>query len=101
MSPFRGERFYGRNVPAALALSKAVEIMKGNSSRWIHERRVLNHTFSWQTGYAAVSVSESSLEEVSKYITTQREHHRKMTFQEELIEFLKRSRIEYDERYLW
>jgi putative transposase len=55
-------------LPAVLAISKAVEVMKSNSSRWIHEHRVLHRTFAWQTGYAAFSVSESSVEKVSKYI---------------------------------
>jgi REP element-mobilizing transposase RayT len=88
-------------LPAALAVAKAVEIIKANSSRWIHEHRVLHRTFAWQTGYAAFSVSESNVDDVSGYISHQQEHHRKVTFQEELIAFLKRSRIEYDERYLW
>ena len=87
--------------PAALAVVKAAEIIKTNSSRWIHERRVLHHTFAWQTGYAAFSVSHSSVERVSKYIGGQHEHHRKVTFEEELILFLERSRIDYDPRYLW
>jgi putative transposase len=88
-------------LPAALSVAKAVEIIKANSSRWIHEHRVLHRTFAWQAGYAAFSVSESNADAVSAYITGQPEHHRKITFQEELIALLKRSRIEYDERYLW
>src|SRR5262249_40671895 len=70
-------------LPATLALAKAMEIVKANSSRWIHERRVLHRTFGWQSGYAAFSVSESSVEAVSRYISNQAEHHRKITFQEE------------------
>ena len=88
-------------LPAALPVAKAVEIMKTNSSRWIHEHRILHRTFAWQIGYAAFSVSESVVDDVSGYISNQREHHRKITFQEELIAFLKRSHIDYDERYLW
>ena len=88
-------------LPPALAPSKAGEIIKANSSRWIHERRVLHRTLAWQTGYAAFSVSESNVDDVSKYITRQLDHHRKIGFQEELIAFLKKSRIEYDERYIW
>ena len=87
-------------LPASLPVAKAVEIIKANSSRWVHERRVLHRTFAWQSGYAAFSVSESQRERVSEYITNQEEHHRKITFQEELIQFLKGSGIEYDERYI-
>jgi REP element-mobilizing transposase RayT len=88
-------------LPAALAVAKTAEIIKTNSSRWIHERRILHRTFGWQTGYAAFSVSDSNADRVSEYIRRQQEHHRKITFQEELIELLKRSRIDFDERYLW
>jgi REP element-mobilizing transposase RayT len=88
-------------VPASLSTAKTVEIVKTNSSRWIHERRVLHRTFGWQSGYAAFSVSESKMGEVSNYIRAQQEHHRKTTFQEELIAFLERAHIQYDERYLW
>jgi len=88
-------------LPAVLAPAKAMEIIKTNSSRWIHESRILHRTFAWQTGYAAFSVSESNADAVSKYITNQEEHHRRMTFQEEFIALLKRSGIQYDERYIW
>jgi putative transposase len=63
-------------LPAAVAIAKAVEVIKTNSSRWIHERRVLYRTFAWQAGYAAFSVSESNADNVSQYITNQVAHHR-------------------------
>ena len=88
-------------LPASLSVAKMVELVKTNSSRWIHEWRVLHRSFAWQAGYSAFSVSESQCEEVSKYITNQEEHHRKLTFQQELVAFLKRSHIQYDERYIW
>ena len=88
-------------LPAALAVAKTVEVLKANSSRWIHQYRVLDRRFSWQSGYAAFSVSESNAAELSRSISYQVEHHRKRTFQEELIALLKKSGIEYDERYLW
>jgi putative transposase len=88
-------------LPASLSIAKAVEIVKTNSSRWIHEQRVLHQTFAWQSGYAAFSVSESQADDVSRYISNQEEHHRKFTFQEELLAFFKRCKIEYDERYIW
>ena len=88
-------------LPSFLAVATLVEIMKTNSSRWIHEQRVLHRTFAWQTGYSAFSVSESQADDVSRYITNQREHHRRITFQEELIAFLDRAHIQYDERYVW
>ncbi len=57
--------------------------------------------FYWQGGYGAFAVSESQCEEVMQYIANQREHHRHVTFQEELRTLLTLNGIEYDERYLW
>jgi REP element-mobilizing transposase RayT len=88
-------------LPSFLPVAKVVEIMKTNSSRWIHEKRVLHQTFAWQTGYAAFSVSESQLDGVSTYIRNQQAHHQRVSFQEELIAFLERAHIQYDERYIW
>jgi REP element-mobilizing transposase RayT len=88
-------------LPSLLCVAKAVEVVKTNSSRWIHEKRVLHRTFAWQAGYAAFSVSESQSDDVSRYITNQPEHHRRVGFQEELISFLQRAHIQYDERYIW
>src|SRR5688572_23656074 len=75
--------------------------LKANSSRWIHQYPVLHRSFSWQSGYAAFSVSESNAAELSRYISYPVEHHRNRTFQEELIALFKKSGMEYDERYLW
>jgi REP element-mobilizing transposase RayT len=57
--------------------------------------------FGWQSGYAAFSVSESSAEAVVKYIANQEEHHRRMTFQEEYRQFLKKHGVAFDEKYVW
>ena len=60
-----------------------------------------NKDFQWQAGYAGFSVSQSNVEEVTKYIENQAEHHRKMTFQDELRALFRRHGIEFDERYVW
>ena len=60
-----------------------------------------NEGFQWQAGYAGFSVSQSNVEEVTKYIENQAEHHRKMTFQDELRALFRRHGIEFDERYVW
>jgi REP-associated tyrosine transposase len=57
--------------------------------------------FVWQTGYAAYSVSQSNAAAVAKYIHGQEEHHRRVTFQEEYLEFLKKNNVDYDERFIW
>lgn len=57
--------------------------------------------FGWQTGYGVFSVSESNVAAVSEYIAGQQEHHKKHSFQEEFVAFLKKNHVEYDERYIW
>ena len=57
--------------------------------------------FSWQSGYAAFSVAESTLESVIEYVSNQDEHHKRLTFQDEYRAFLKRYHIAFDERYVW
>ena len=83
------------------ALKKVVEEVKKGSSKWMKSGGPRHRQFSWQAGYAAFSVSQSSVEAVTQYISDQEGHHRKMTFQEEFLALLKKHRIEYDERYLW
>ena len=75
--------------------------MKANSSGWIHKEFPRRRAFAWQVGYAAFSVSHSQRQTVLDYIANQEEHHRKVSFKEELIAFLKKHQIEYEERYLW
>ena len=74
--------------------------LKADSSEWVH-KEMRKRTFAWQTGYAAISVSQADVESVKKYVLTQEEHHRRKTFQEELVDILKASGIDYDDRFLW
>ena len=89
------------SAPAALSVAEMVRVLKTNSARWINRECGGKKGFAWQTGYGAFSVSQSNVPAVVKYIQEQVEHHRRVTFQEEYLEFLKRNRIEYDERFLW
>jgi len=82
-------------------LKKIVEEVKKGSSKWTKTDGPRNLEFHWQAGYAAFSVSQSNLDEVKRYIENQEEHHRKLTFQEELRAFYRRHEIEFDERYVW
>jgi putative transposase len=83
------------------SVAEVVRDLKANSSKWIHETFPASRDFAWQTGYAAFAVSFSNIAQVQKYLARQAEHHRKQTFQEEFVAFLRRHHIEYDERYLW
>ncbi|MGA2497522.1 MAG: IS200/IS605 family transposase [Tepidisphaeraceae bacterium] len=83
-----------------LSVAETMRIVKASSSRWIHETFPARAGFAWQSGYAAFAVSLSNLASVKRYIDGQAEHHRTRSYKEELIEFLKRHEIAYDERYL-
>jgi REP element-mobilizing transposase RayT len=86
-------------LKATHILADAVRQMKRGSSVWIHQHGV--RKFEWQEGYAAFTVSPSQLKNVERYIVNQLEHHRKKTFEEEYVELLRLSGVEFDERYLW
>ena len=85
---------------ATHTLAVLVQDVKQTSSRWIHQTIVVK-AFAWQAGYGAFTVSASNRDAVKKYIGNQEAHHRRKTFQEEYLELLRRSGVEYDERYLW
>ena len=89
------------SLPSTLPVSKALQLIKGGSSKWVHETFPEHRLFAWQEKYGAFSVSVSQLDKIIQYIKGQEEHHRKLTFQDEFLELLKKHRIEYDERYLW
>ena len=84
-----------------IALSLLLQNVKKDSSIWMKTQDEIFKAFHWQDGYAAFSVSKSEVPRVKSYIANQKEHHRKQTFQEELIQLLEEYGIEYDERYLW
>ncbi len=89
------------SLPGTLPVAKAVQLIKGGSSKWVHGTFVDSRRFAWQEGYGAFSVNVSLLGETIRYIEGQAQHHKQKTFQEEYIEFLKRHQIDYDERFVW
>ena len=74
--------------------------IKRSSSLWINENKFVGYKFSWQEGFGAFSYGKSQVPAIAKYIEDQQKHHKKKTFHEEYIEFLKLYEIEYDERYV-
>lgn len=75
--------------------------VKADSSQWINVKKFCDSRFEWQSGYGVFSYSKSQVPDVVRYIQTQKEHHRKSTFQEEYRLFLDKFEVEYDERYLF
>lgn len=84
-----------------LSVSKAVQLIKGGSSKWLHDNFSSLNIFSWQEGYGAFTVSASQADIIKQYITNQEQHHKKMNFQEEYLEFLKRNKIDFEPKYLF
>jgi REP element-mobilizing transposase RayT len=85
------------SLPATLPVSKAMQLLKGNSSKWLRETfpELRSQGFAWQEGFAAFSIGISSIEDTVRYIQTQEEHHRKKSFREEFESFLKKHGYEF------
>jgi putative transposase len=89
------------SLPTTISIAQAVQRIKGGSSKWIHETFPEHQGFAWQEGYGAFSIGVSQVDDTVSYIRSQAEHHRRKTFQEEFLAFLKRHGMEYDDRYVW
>jgi REP element-mobilizing transposase RayT len=89
------------NLSRKHSVMEVIKEVKRRSSAWIGSRGGMLSKFQWQSGYGVFSVCSSHAESVKEYIAGQEEHHRKMTFQEELRELLRQHEIEFDENYLW
>ena len=83
------------------SISDLIRDVKANSSKWINEQNFCKQKFEWQDGYGAFSYSSSQIPKVINYINNQEEHHKKHSFIEEYLEFLKIFKIDYDERYVF
>lgn len=85
------------SLPPTLSVSKAMQLLKGNSSKWLRESfpELRQQDFAWQEGFGAFSIGISGVEDTIKYIQGQEEHHRQRSFGEELEMFLKRHALEY------
>ena len=96
----------GNHIHALVMMSKTetvvhlIEEMKRNSSRWIKTISPQYKDFAWQGGYGAFSVSQSQVDTLIRYINNQAEHHKKQSFEDEYLKFLRLYKIEFDERYV-
>ncbi len=83
-------------LQAVTNVCDAIRVIKTNSSKWVHETYPECAGFGWQRGYSAFTVSESARKRVVRYIDDQEEHHRRMTFEDELTVLLKRHGVGFD-----
>jgi putative transposase len=84
------------SLPATLSISKAIQLLKGNSSKWIHETFSQMRSFEWQEGYGAFSIGASAKEATIAYIRGQTAHHRTRSFGEEFRTMLRRHGFDAD-----
>lgn len=83
------------------SISDLLQDIKGSSSKWINDKKLVKGKFEWQEGYGVFSYSKSQIKTVALYIENQEEHHKKTTFREEYLELLKEFEVEYDEKYIF
>lgn len=83
------------------SISDLLQDIKRNSALWINQKGFVNGKFEWQEGYGAFSYSKSHVSSVINYIENQEEHHKKISFRDEYLEFLKKFEIEYNEKYIF
>lgn len=86
------------SLPSTLSISKAIQLLKGNSSKWVHETFPDQRAFEWQEGYGAFSIGVSGIG--ATVDRKQAKHHRARSFKEEFIEFLKKHNIPYEDKML-
>lgn len=86
------------SLPPTLSTAKGLQLLKGNSSKWLRETfpELARAGFAWQEGYGAFSIAVSGVEDTSRYILTQEEHHRRSGFREELEAFLKKHQMAFE-----
>ena len=81
-----------------MTIADLLEEVKTDSSKWMKKRAAELKNFYWQDGYGAFSVNPREVDMVTEYIQNQREHHSTKTFKDEYLAFLKKYKVEYDER---
>jgi putative transposase len=84
-----------------VSVSELMKTVKAKSSKYINDQKLTPEHFEWQDGYGVFSYSQSAVDNVYKYIQNQEEHHKKQTFRNEYLEFLKKFKVDYDEQYIF
>jgi putative transposase len=84
-----------------VSVSELMKTVKAKSSKYINDHNLTSERFEWQDGYGVFSYSQSAVDSVYKYIQNQEAHHKKQTFKDEYLDFLKKFKVEYDEQYIF
>jgi REP element-mobilizing transposase RayT len=78
------------DLPTRYSIEEVLKLLKGASSHWINQNRLLRGKFFWGRGYGVFSVSQTNVAQVSRYVSTQEEHHRSKSFLQEYGSLVKR-----------
>ena len=89
------------SLARVVTIANIVEEVKTSASKWIKTKGREFRNFHWQKGYGAFSIGQSNVASLKRYIESQKEHHRRITFQDEYRKFLAAYGIDFDERYIW
>ena len=89
------------SLPSTITIAKAIQVVKGGSSHWVHQAFPEYHDFEWQKGYGAFSVSHFDLDRIIAYIKNQKNHHAEEDSKTEYLDLLNEHQVEYDEKYIW
>jgi putative transposase len=89
------------SLPKTIDIAKAMQLIKGGSSKWIHDTFSDHRSFEWQEGYGAFSIGISDMERTITYINNQAVHHQRQGFKTEFLSFLDNHEIDYDEKYVF
>jgi len=92
-------RFIG--LEPVVSVSELMKTVKAKSSKYINDHSLTESRFEWQKGYGVFSYSQSQVDRVYKYIQNQEAHHKKQTFRDEYLDFLKKFKVAYDEQYVF
>jgi REP element-mobilizing transposase RayT len=84
-----------------VSVSELMKTVKAKSSKYINDHKLTSARFEWQEGYGVFSYSQSGVDAVYKYIQNQEAHHKKQTFRDGYLGFLKKFKVEYDEQYIF
>ncbi len=84
-----------------VSISELMKTVKAKSSKYINDHKLTPERFEWQEGYGVFSYSQSAVDSVYRYIENQEAHHKKQTFKDEYLEFLKKFKVQYDEQYIF
>jgi putative transposase len=89
------------SIPSTMSTAKALQLIKGGSSKWVHDTFPDRRSFAWQEGYGAFSLGVSQLATTRAYIQEQKKKHSGTSYRTEFIGFLKKHGMDWKDEWLW